>query len=564
MIIWFHSGFAALRFYDPDDSLRLQQVRDWMAGQALWDVSQHRINPPFGGPMHWSRIVDMPIAGLILLTRPLLGGANAEIFACIMVPLLLLGGTVSALFAAARRLGGPNVGLAAALLLLTTPTILIQFMPLRIDHHGWQIWMGAVALAGAFDPRLRRGGIVCGLALAVWLQISSEGLPYAALFAAIFGLHFVLQPDQGRRFFAFAMTLGSAALALLVATKGWQAPFEQHCDALSAAYIWPLVAFAAAAPLAAATLGSATVARRLTIAAIGGGAALAVFAKVGGLCVTGDPFQSLGPVAYNNWYLQVMEGRPIWDQDRVKAGVILLPPLVGLFSALFAAKKAAPDGEERMGWLLLALLILGTGAIAVMVMRALSVAHLAALPSIAWLILRLLKRVQTSNQAVVRIFGSVALILLTPTGLCSIWGIALAKAEAPAGKTVQCQAAEALAPLGALPPALLFAPIDLGPDILIRTGHSVIGTAHHRNAAGITAVISGFMAGPEAARASLHRLGGGRGVDYVVTCNGLNEFTYYVKKSPHGLAAMLSKGRHPGWLQPIRTSGPVRIYKVLR
>ena len=62
-----NGGFRALDFIDPDDALRLVEVRDWMAGQSWFDVSQHRINPPFGGEMHWWRLLDVPIAGFITL-----------------------------------------------------------------------------------------------------------------------------------------------------------------------------------------------------------------------------------------------------------------------------------------------------------------------------------------------------------------------------------------------------------------------------------------------------------------------------------------------------------------
>ena len=56
---------------DPDDALRLVQVRDLIAGQGWWDVTQHRINPVGGGGlMHWSRIVDAPLALGILALRP--------------------------------------------------------------------------------------------------------------------------------------------------------------------------------------------------------------------------------------------------------------------------------------------------------------------------------------------------------------------------------------------------------------------------------------------------------------------------------------------------------------
>ncbi|MRT32660.1 hypothetical protein FGX01_01950, partial [Xylella fastidiosa subsp. multiplex] len=72
--------------------------------------------------------------------------------------------------------------------------------------------------------------------------------------------------------------------------------------------------------------------RRFLIATIGGGAAIAILLAIGGPCLSGDPFQALGPLAYKYWYLQVMEGRPIWDQSLSLRGVILLPALVGLAS----------------------------------------------------------------------------------------------------------------------------------------------------------------------------------------------------------------------------------------
>ncbi|MEO8724436.1 MAG: hypothetical protein ABI395_13145, partial [Sphingobium sp.] len=45
MVLNWHS-FAVLGFHDPDDAMRLVQVRDFLAGQSWFDVSQHRVNPP--------------------------------------------------------------------------------------------------------------------------------------------------------------------------------------------------------------------------------------------------------------------------------------------------------------------------------------------------------------------------------------------------------------------------------------------------------------------------------------------------------------------------------------
>lgn len=564
VMLWlFHGDFAALGFRDPDDAMRLAQVRDWIGGQNFWDVSQHRVNPPLGGPMHWSRIVDMPVAGLILLARLLLGPATPELVACITVPLLLLGGLAGTVHLAARRLGDPVLALMTVALLLTAPSILVQFTPLRIDHHGWQIWMATIALAGALDSSRVRGGVTSALALAVWLQISSEALPYVALFAGLFALRQWLDGREAPRFMAFAATLGGAALALLALLRGKAALLHDQCDALSAAYVWPLVVMVVLVPLAGKLIGTASMSRRFLIAAIGGGAAIAILLAIGGPCLSGDPFQALGPLAYKYWYLQVMEGRPIWVQSLSLRGVILLPALVGLAGAMVAARQTV-NRDARMRWLALTLLLLGAMAVSLLVMRAVSVAHVYALPGVAWLLIALFRKVQASSQALVRVLGSVALILLTPAGICALW-IALIP-EAPSAKTsaVNCRAAATLAPLHTLPPSTLFAPLDLGPDILVQTPHRVIGTAHHRNAAGITAVIEGFMATPDTARAVIRSVNGGHGADYVVTCAGLTEYALYAKEHPQSLSAHLMRSNVPDWLQPLPTKGPLRIYKVRR
>ncbi|HWU96364.1 MAG TPA: hypothetical protein VN029_12260, partial [Sphingomonas sp.] len=50
---------AALRLPDTDDVVRLQQIRDWLAGQHFADLAQHRLGAAPGLEMHWSRLADL-------------------------------------------------------------------------------------------------------------------------------------------------------------------------------------------------------------------------------------------------------------------------------------------------------------------------------------------------------------------------------------------------------------------------------------------------------------------------------------------------------------------------
>src|ERR1043165_7742792 len=54
---------------DPDDAMRLVLVRDLMSGRGWYDQLVTRLQPPLGTYMHWSRLLDGLLAGLIWLFR---------------------------------------------------------------------------------------------------------------------------------------------------------------------------------------------------------------------------------------------------------------------------------------------------------------------------------------------------------------------------------------------------------------------------------------------------------------------------------------------------------------
>ena len=65
---WIYSNSWSIRWFglpDTDDNMRIMQVRALLHGQGWFDLRQYRMNPPFGENIHWSRLVDLPIAGLL-------------------------------------------------------------------------------------------------------------------------------------------------------------------------------------------------------------------------------------------------------------------------------------------------------------------------------------------------------------------------------------------------------------------------------------------------------------------------------------------------------------------
>ena len=93
IVSWTLKDWAALRLMrlpDNDDMMRLAEVRDWLGGQGFNDLLQHRLGPPEGASMHWSRIADAIPALIILLFAPVLGQQGAETAMLLLYPGLLL------------------------------------------------------------------------------------------------------------------------------------------------------------------------------------------------------------------------------------------------------------------------------------------------------------------------------------------------------------------------------------------------------------------------------------------------------------------------------------------
>src|SRR6476619_4254176 len=163
-IRWFGLG-------DTDDNMRIMQVRAWLHGQGWYDLRDYRMNPPIGANIHWSRLVDLPIAGLILGLRPFLGGAAAERWAVAIAPLLPYLLLLFSLALTARRLLGTTAYPLAFLTLIFAGSTNGMLMPARIDHHGWQLALLALALSAIADPNRVRGRLILGIATALSLAI---------------------------------------------------------------------------------------------------------------------------------------------------------------------------------------------------------------------------------------------------------------------------------------------------------------------------------------------------------------------------------------------------------
>ena len=115
--------------------MRLMSMRDFLAGQSWFDMTQYRYLPPDGVTLHWSRLVELPIVGGILALTPFLGRELAEkvtVTAWPLVLFLVYAGVIA--WGASRLFGARAAGFAV---FVAAQMIVFRdlFAPGRIDHH---------------------------------------------------------------------------------------------------------------------------------------------------------------------------------------------------------------------------------------------------------------------------------------------------------------------------------------------------------------------------------------------------------------------------------------------
>lgn len=531
------TDLSRLRLPDTDDAMRLQQIRDWLGGQAFGDLAQHRLGPPSGLEMHWSRLPDLVPGAIILLLAPLLGVHAAELTAIILWPGLLFVAALALIGDIARRLGAP-AGTAIVVAALAYPANSL-FLPGRIDHHGLQLVLVLVLVRALLGAGTLGGGIAAGLATVVSLAIGLETAPLLAVGGVAAVTFWILRaPGAEARLLGYgaALVLGLAGAAALLRTGGWAYP---ACDGFTA-QLWRGAQAAALAPLGLAVTGFAVGSVRGRLAATVLAAALASVAPA--LLAPGclHPYGQVDPLLARLWLARVAEAQPLFGAPAANALAYAGLACVGLFAGLGAAWRGRTDGR---------LVLLGFQVVALLVtfvqLRGVYAAALLAAPALATMI------------AAARARGPLPLAAawIVSTGvLYPIAGAALFPVRP--GSVAACTTPAGLDRLAALPSGRLLGPVDLGAYAVAATRHHLVAAPYHRNNQGNRAMYDFFLGHPARSEAIARQWG----VDYVAYCPG----DFDGAAGPGSLAAALGAGRTPGWLVPISQPGEApRVFRLV-
>lgn len=554
-------------FLDTDDAMRLTNVHDLLAGQGWFDHIQHRLNVPYGGEIHWSRLVDTPQALVLLVLRPL-AGPMADTILGYAYPLLLLGVLLYLSGRLALRLVGREGLLAALVIPAFSPSLVSEFAPGRLDHHSAQILLTLTATLCAVEALKRpRFAVGAGIAAMTALAIGAECLPVVAAIIVAFTLIWVFEPRRADALRGFGLSFGISGLvhlAIALPPDQWFAP---ACDALSIVYV------AAGLGTGIVLIGLSLVAQdrgsapmRFGLAAAGGLVLLLVLALLFPQCLKG-PYAALDPWLVEHWLSHVSESKTMWESaqgfDPFTIGVTL--PLVLALAAI--AVRVLRVEADRGEWLVLGVIVLLAFLVTILQIRGARLATAPAIPAAAWVIAKARARYIARR----RVFDIVGLLgsWFAFTGLILALLVILAKlpfenadaqaAEMASRDTSACLMPSAFAPLERMPPARILTPVDLGSHVLLYTPHSVVSAPYHRAQQGIRDTYRFFNDPIAVARSVLIE----RGVSLVVLCPQMAEIGGLPDRAPDSFAALYAKGKLPDWLADVTPKGgALKIYAV--
>lgn len=559
---------------DNDDVMRLVQVRDLLAGQSWFDMTQYRLGLEGGTLMHWSRFIDLPIALLIRLFAQVVPIEQAEAIALTVWPFLLIMPLFAAMAVAARRIGD-EVTMHLALMLTSIFVITgNRFLPGSIDHHNVQLVLVATIAAGLLDPaRGIWGHALAGFAAALAIAIGAETTPLVAVACAAVGSLWAIEGlAYARAARAFALTLLVSLSAMFFATV----PAAQYalvtCDSLSIGF-YAMVGIGAGSLFVATQLPGMQD-RRLRFVAIG---VTGLLVAVGALTIAPqclqNPLNDLDPLLHTLWLSGVIEAQSFLDQMAREPSAFGGFYAVGFFAICVCIFRIANDDRLRPHAILLGLIGI-CFVIALVQVRGAIFVNLLAIPPLALLIGELrLKAREEPEQLGTGLLFALATLLSVPSAW-ALFGVLFVEGTAGVANRMKglaqptgtgeiepaCEAPAGFATLSSLPTGVVVAPSDLGAEILRFTPHRVLSGPYHRNQGGMLTELHIGLAKPEEAAAFLR----GAGATVLVFCPGFQQTQKIAGTKADGLYAGMLKGEVPSYLSRVAIDGPsgMQIYRV--
>jgi hypothetical protein len=558
---------------DNDSLMRMVEVLDFLSGQGWYDLHQYRMGPAGGFLMHWSRLVDAPIAALLLLAKALTGSMeSAETIVEILYPALLMTAAVFLLLRFVRRLAHAEALLPAIILGALALYDLPLFQSAALDHHNIQLVLVLTTIlflmpAPIADRRRTLASFGAGVAAALSLVVGMETAPYVAVAGAIAATSFLLGGERDHRP-AAAFGAGFAGISLLsfLATVPWSLWGVPHCDAFSLPQM-SVAALAGTGLLDAASVPAcrATFRKRLLCLSVLAVAIAALLMLAFPECLAA-PYADLDPRLQAYWIDSVTEAQSIRQVLAAQPAMAAAYYCTPLLSLLVLGLRLRKEGLSRE-WMVYGAFLLAAVGVSFWQIRGVFFSiPLSVVPLAVW-VGEWRARVATQPG----IGGTLKLLAVWLLSFNIVWSTAaqsavsrIAPAKATAGDESAkgaCIDRDDYAALAAMPHATVLAVSNLGAPILRYTPDRALSGPYHRNGAGGLAMLDALTGTDAEARDIVRRYA----ITVVASCPGNAETKDLQHRAPDGLAARLARGDVPAWLAPVPTTmnQPLKLYRVV-
>ena len=570
---------------DPDSYMRLVRVRELVQEWQWFDSTIGRANAPYGDTLHWSRPFDLLILGVASPAMLAVGMEQALYFSGLLVSPLVQLATALLLIWTLRPVTRPTVWFLPALALFLQPGALAYSIVGRADHHALMLLVFVAVigfmLRALLNPLDSRPALLAGATAGFGMWLSVEFLLVVGLCLLALGLAWLFgERERAAQSKWYALGLSLVILAALFSERPLERLFEPSYDSISSAQLVFAVAvllfWRTAETLEGRRAAPSRFVGRALLGTLGAGAVSLLVVGVYPLFLAG-PMADVDPRIVPIWLDKVLEMRPMVPVDRSSFGTMLfflggLLVITPPFLLILLQERGSPRFSS---YAFIALGCVLLGAVAIRHVRFSGYAEIACLIALAIVLDRFLQWSGRIGSDLLRGFlrgGLVSVLLLGPI---VVGGALMAKpgdaTDAGGQALTGCKVREVAAFLESdsrwsAAPQTVLAFMDIGPELLYRTRHEVIGTPYHRNGEGI---FDGYSILATSDLPAAQALVEGRGIDLVLLCQSPAERTFYAASDgEETLYKRLDRRQPPAWLEPVALpeslEAQAKLYRVLR
>lgn len=568
----------------PDAYMRMVRVGELAQGGGWFDGTIARANAPYGDTLHWTRPLDVLIIALSWPAGLLFGAQQGLEIAGILISPLLQLATALLLIWALRPVIRPGSWFLPAVALFLQPCALAYSIVGRADHHALLLLV-FVGTAGFLLRTLRqpsgmRPALAAGLTAGFGIWLSVEFLLVVGLCLIALGLPWLFgERERAAQSKVYAAGLSVMLLVALFVERPLERLLEPSYDSVSAVqYLLAVAALLFWRTVETFENRSGRASRflgRVCLTVVGSGAIVLLIASVYPLFFAG-PMAGVDPRIVPIWLDRVQEMRSLMPSDRSSLGTLLfylggVALVLPFFLKILLEERGSPLFFPLLSIFIACVLFT---PVAIGHMRFSGYAELAAGFALAVVLDRFLLWSSHVTSDLLRGLlrgGFIAILLIGPVLVGSnLMAATDDKVDAAGQPRTGCEVRDVARYLESdsrwSAPQTVLAFMDIGPELLYRTRHSVIGTPYHRNGDGI---FDGHRILATSDLGAAHDLAAVRGIDLVLLCQSSPERTFYAARDgEENLYARLERGEPPAWLEPValpdNLAAQAKLYRVLR